>query len=411
MAKLNPILEKQSIINFFFILAKTFAAENSPLLRVYREVVELIPTAWDDPDNIGACLVINDQKFQTKYFNKCKAKKTHEIIIDDVTVGNLTIGFALESGQIDDDAFAPIEDFISLLCNWLAQVTMSSQIKTMIKKSDIKFRALVNDAKEGIYICDLNGNFIYSNYALASTLGGTKDIDINGKNFVDFLPPDRKITLRNQFLKSLETGIISPLIETEIIRADGSTGFIEIKPSTFVIEGKVAGNQGIVLDVTERKLKEKELMHKNTHDSLTGLYNRTFFDAEMKRIERGRQFPVSFVILHGQFPGNLDENDQDIKKFMKRVAHNLFATFRGDDIVARIGDNDFGILLPNVSEQNVDVTVQRINTNIFESGVSANMPIKFYLGVSTAQKGEDLNSALNHAYDIINLSIKKDEGA
>ena len=65
----------------------------------------------------------------------------------------------------------------------------------------------------------------------------------------------------------------------------------------FIKNGKLLGNQGVVHDITERKQAENKMMYMATHDSLTGIYNRTFFEAEMKRLERGRQFPISIIIV------------------------------------------------------------------------------------------------------------------
>ena len=308
--------------SFFYTLSKNIAAQNAPLLRTYRVVVDLIPAILQDPDNICVKLAINDQEFTTRNYSECKVQNEHEITIDDVGVGQLVAGLTDSQSTTQKDSFTKEEnEFFDLVCQWLSQVTKSSQIKTMIKKSDIKFRSLVNDAKEGIYICDLKGTFIYANYSLAKILGGEQPIDITGRNFVDFLPSNRKKELHNQFQKSLETGKISSMIETEIIKEDGTTGFIEIKPSIFVIDGIIRGNQGIILDVTERIEKEKKLMYESTHDSLTGLFNNTIFEAEIKRIERGRQFPVSIVVLRLDLPA---ETEVDNKNDQLTCPHNMY---------------------------------------------------------------------------------------
>jgi predicted signal transduction protein with EAL and GGDEF domain len=51
------------------------------------------------------------------------------------------------------------------------------------------------------------------------------------------------------------------------------------------------------VDITERKRMEEKLLYLSTHDVLTGLYNRTYFDEEMVKLERGRQFPVSLLMV------------------------------------------------------------------------------------------------------------------
>jgi len=407
--KENSSYEK-SLSGFFYALSEIFATEHTPLINIYQEVVDQISTIDGSPESFAIKLTIDGQEFTSEnapdngYQHKC------DIQIDDKIIGNLMIScFESESNIFTDPVPCGDIKLIEVICKWIGEVTKRNQVKAMISEGDIKFRTLVNDAQEGIYICDVKGTFIYANYSLAKILGGEEPIDVIGKNFIQFLPENRKKELSNQFLRAVETGKVSSIIQTEINKDDGSSGYIEIKPSTFIIDGKICGNQGIVQDVTKRVLKEKTLLHESTHDSLTGLYNQAFFEAEMKRIERGRQFPVSIVVLRLDLPAEMedDKDNEPIKRTIKRVAHKLFQTYRGDDIVARVGSNEFGILLPNVSEQNVDVIVQRISNNLQGSNsLVDDQPLRYYLGVKTAEKGESLLNAFEHALKIINVGMK-----
>jgi diguanylate cyclase (GGDEF)-like protein len=210
----------------------------------------------------------------------------------------------------------------------------------------------------------------------------------------------------------MSTGISSALITTEVIKQDGTSAFIEIKPATFIKDGELMGSQGVVRDITERKQAEAKFKHLSTHDSLTGLYNRAFFDAEMKRLERGRQFPISIVRVDVDNLKNVNDGKghQAEDKLLKRVAQVLFKSFRGDDIVARIGRDEFAMLLQNVDENTADETIKRVRENLQEYNNNESGPaIRLSIGAGTAKKKAGLNSALKQADEFIYLEKKKNK--
>ena len=282
----------------------------------------------------------------------------------------------------------------------------------MLQESDINFRTLAYEVNDGIYICDLNGKFIYANLALAYIFGFEHPPDIIGRNFEEFFSPERGKVFMNQFRKLMVSGINSTLITNEVIRQDGKTAHIEIIPMPFIKNGKLLGNQGVVHDITDRKQAENKMMYMGTHDSLTGIYNRTFFEAEMKRLEQGRQFPISIIIVNVGVLKNVSdlENHKDGDKLIKSAAHLLFYSFRGDDIVARIGEDEFALLLPNVDEDAVDEIIKRIRVKLLEININENEPaLEFYFGAGTAKKGGKLNSVLMQAEAIAYLEKKKNK--
>ena len=283
---------------------------------------------------------------------------------------------------------------------------------TVLQESDINFRTLTYEVNDGIYVCDLNGKFIYVNLALAYIFGFERPADIIGRNFEEFFSPERGIVFMKQFRKSIVSRINSTLIKDEVNRQDGTTAHIEINPMPFIKNGKLLGNQGVVHDITERKQEENKMMHMGTHDSHTGIYNRTFFETEMKRLDLGRQFPISLIIVNVGGLKNVSdlENHELEDKLIKSMAHLLFNSFRGDDIVARIKEDEFAILLPNVDDNAVDEIIKRIRVNLLEININESEPaLEFYIGAGTAKKGARMNSVLKQAEAIAYLEKKKNK--
>ncbi|MGV8025951.1 MAG: diguanylate cyclase [Anaerolineaceae bacterium] len=149
-----------------------------------------------------------------------------------------------------------------------------------------------------------------------------------------------------------------------------------------------------ILDITERKWAEERMRFLNMHDSMTGLYNRCFFETELKRIARGRQFPLSMIVCDLD---NLKKiNDQYGHKagdaIICKTAAILLESFRGDDIVARLGGDEFAVVIPNLEEELVQKIIVRLKENINQYNRTLSQEnnvhcINLSVGLATTQNG------------------------
>ncbi|MEN6349063.1 MAG: diguanylate cyclase [Syntrophomonas sp.] len=102
-------------------------------------------------------------------------------------------------------------------------------------------------------------------------------------------------------------------------------------------------------DVTGRKEIEERIRYLSFHDNLTGVYNRTFFDEEIQRLNVPRQMPLSIIM--GDLNGLKIVNDafghRVGDKLLIKIAGILRASCRKDDIIARWGGDEFVIILPH----------------------------------------------------------------
>ncbi len=119
---------------------------------------------------------------------------------------------------------------------------------------------------------------------------------------------------------------------------------------------------GSFTDITGRKELEKKLLHLSFHDALTGIYNRCYFEEELTRLENNRHLPVALIIadLDGlkQINDTLGHKMGD--KYIRESANLLRSCVRKSDVVARIGGDEFGIILPSSDRDTVERVIHRM---------------------------------------------------
>lgn len=153
-------------------------------------------------------------------------------------------------------------------------------------------------------------------------------------------------------------------------------------------------------DITEQKKAETKLIHLSIHDALTGLYNRSFFDEEMARLEHGRQFPISVIMadLDNLKKFNDRHGHDSGDEMLKRCAQALAASFRNEDVVARIGGDEFAVLLPSANAEEAGNAIQRIKQSVKLQNKDRSGPLlSLSLGMSTVEEGVSLKEALKQA--------------
>jgi len=155
-----------------------------------------------------------------------------------------------------------------------------------------------------------------------------------------------------------------------------------------------------VRDITGRKVYEEQLEHLSTHDVLTGLYNRTFYEAELNRLASGRKCPVSIVVadLDGLKGTNDTYGHAAGDRMICKAATILKQAFRAEDLVARTGGDEFTILLPETDKAGLAAAVKRIENRLLEANrADDGYCVKLSLGTAIAESQEKLPGAVKSA--------------
>jgi PAS domain S-box-containing protein len=122
-----------------------------------------------------------------------------------------------------------------------------------------RFLCLVENAAAGVGIFDPQGRFTYVNDALANLLGYPAR-ELAGRHFGDFLHKEDKARILESFRQFSELETEPPTLEFRAVRKDGRLAYLMAKPTKSEIDGKIVGSQAIIVDITERKKMEQDLV-------------------------------------------------------------------------------------------------------------------------------------------------------
>jgi PAS domain S-box-containing protein len=229
------------------------------------------------------------------------------------------------------------------------EVTVAEHIQTAgSHESGLDYRHLLDESSDPIFTFFPDGQYRYVNKAFADGVGKNPD-EIIGKKIWDIFPKD-EADKRFAAVKWVFENGITKVLEVRVPRPDGDTYYLTtVKP---ILNGKneVVSVICISKEITDRKQMERELQNLSTHDTLTGLYNRNFFETEMARIQLGRLFPISIVVADVDNLKTVNDHygHSAGDELLRKVAQQLRQTFRAEDIVARIGGDEFAVLLPEM---------------------------------------------------------------
>lgn len=154
-----------------------------------------------------------------------------------------------------------------------------------------------------------------------------------------------------------------------------------------------------VNDITGQKQAEENLQYISLHDSLTGLFNRFYADAEINRLASSRLRPVSIIVLD---LNNLKKMNDDFGHatgdlYIKNAAALLKQTFRPEDMIARIGGDEFLVLLPLVEEHICALAIDRLQENIRSFNRANDFPLSLSAGFATTRVGDNLVERIREA--------------
>ena len=155
-------------------------------------------------------------------------------------------------------------------------------------------------------------------------------------------------------------------------------------------------------DITARKRAEEYLYYLGTHDILTGLHNRAYFQETLRRVATDRDDPITLLVAD---LNDLKETNDSLghaagDNLIRRAAEVLKASFAAETVVARVGGDEFVAILPGVTATAAQELADRIRTLVaLNNKYYRGAPLSIALGSATSRPGQELEAVLRQADD------------
>ncbi|MCF8105666.1 MAG: PAS domain S-box protein [Desulfohalobiaceae bacterium] len=245
---------------------------------------------------------------------------------------------------------------------------------------------ILENSADAIVIVDARGRFTRWNRR-ASELFGYHHEEMLSRKAFDFYSDQKEM---DRMLEKLRRASFVRNYEISYQRKDGTAVPCSLSINLLKDkESRVIGSVSIIRDLTEWKKAEERLNYMSFHDSLTELYNRNYFEEEMKRLQDGRHAPLGIIVcdVDGLKSINDTLGHEHGDDLLVNTASILRSNFRASDIIARIGGDEFSILIPQTSHKDMEKLVQRLRTYVEKFNNSGSkIPISLSIGYAVCEE-------------------------
>jgi len=284
-------------------------------------------------------------------------------------------------------------------------ITERKKLEIAIENEKKLFETTLISVGDGVISTDNAGNIIFMNKT-AEVLTGWLQEKAGGKAV------EAVFSIFNERTGKKGENIVKKAIEEKktghfvnnifLVSKDGGKLPVEISVSPILEEnGNVAGAVLVFNDVTDKKQKQNEIEFLSNHDQLTGLFNRRYFDNEIKTMENEKYFPLVLIVtdVNGLKLTNDAFGHKAGDSVLLKVANILKKECRANDIVARIGGDEFVLLLPQTDAKYADIIIERINKAI-EKEESDKIVLTLSMGYAVRSSiSEDFDEVFKEAED------------
>jgi len=285
-------------------------------------------------------------------------------------------------------------------------VTERKKLEEKLVRSEERYRTILSEIEDAYYEVDLKGNFTFVNRACARDLRYSEE-ELIGINFGQVVPEDEASTIYNNFNQVYRTGEANHGFSHRIIRKDGTTGYVEANISPVRDrQGNIIGFRTISRDITERKKLEQKLVEMATHDYLTGLPNRVLLNDRFSvAVAHARRSGCKLAVISLDVDSLKTVNDtlghSAGDDLLRMVATRLSYALRASDTVARIGGDEFVLLLLDIHDLSDAIIITEKIVDFFKDpfvieghslNASASMGIAIY-----PDEGKDLDILMRKA--------------
>lgn len=266
----------------------------------------------------------------------------------------------------------------------------------------------LNSIGDGVITTDIEGRITRINPAAQQIIGWTGE-EIVGKLFSDVL-----------IMKNELTGHLSPCIVDYVLKTGkiqelahhtvilGKNGkFIPIADSAAPITNENGEIQGAVMvfrDITEEKEKKERILYLSYHDTVTGLFNRRFYEDEVIKLDKPMSYPITVIM--GDVDGLKMTNDvfghEVGDQLLRSIAAVMMDSIASTDVAIRWGGDEFVIIMPHTDERAAEIFLDKLKGNLEKRSINDIIKTSVSFGYAVkSEETEDLSTVVQRAEEMM----------
>ncbi|AEV28669.1 diguanylate cyclase (GGDEF) domain-containing protein,uncharacterized domain HDIG-containing protein [Sphaerochaeta pleomorpha str. Grapes] len=262
---------------------------------------------------------------------------------------------------------------ISLLMTGVWNAKEKNERDRELQASRENLQLILDSTAEGIFGIDREGKCTFCNASSLRLLGYSKQEQLLGKEILAIIIPSKTGEIAtglraNDMVSPLVTGNGISLEDQVFSRPDGTSFDVLIYAYPQWKNNQVVGSVITFTNNTERKQNIEKIQFLSSHDELTGVYNRSFFEQEKARIDKDEYLPISLIV--GDVNGLKLSNDIfghiEGDFLLKNICSAMQNVCKHNGSISRTGGDEFVVLLPHTGSSEAKELLERIKTELDE---------------------------------------------
>ena len=380
---------EQSPVGIALIDAEYYLSDmNSQLLRIIDgKKEEMISTDWRNllhPEDLEATLEIF-RDFKEGKRDKCAGENRLLLPNGEERWISLTM-VALKVDGLEELEEEPIH-----LC-MMEDIQERKDAEQTLEESERSKRFLLENLPGMAYRCkyDREWTMEFVSKGCFDLTGYREESLINNNelSFNDLISPEFQQVIWDEWSRAIKLRL--PFrYEYEIVSASGEHKWVlETGQGVYEDGGKIKALEGIIIDITELKKRQNQILYINDHDFLTGLYNRHYYEMQKKRLEWECEAPVSILVadINGVRLTNDAFGSIAGDRLIIEAAKIMQSCCREGDVLARAGGDEFSLILPDTDRKQAYGILNDIKIACEKANAAShteNQPVSLSMGFGT----------------------------
>lgn len=282
----------------------------------------------------------------------------------------------------------------------IQDITNQKRAEDDLKSIRDEYRKVFHGTQDSMFLIEVkkDDSFRYMRNNLAHRKNtGISLQELRGKTPKELLGEEAAIIVEGNYRRCIKEK--TTIVYEETLKLKTGTRVWNTSLTPVFQEGKISYIVGSSHDITEKKQRQLETEYLSYRDQLTGLYNRRFFEEELKRLDTPRNLPLSIAMVdvNGLKLANDAFGHESGDEMLIKIAEVMKRLCRADDIISRIGGDEFIVLLPKTDASETKKIAERISEGV-KNETTAAIPLSVSCGFSVKVSADkDISAVIKKA--------------